>query len=387
MVWPFTSRDTSAATFEKTLSNLSTKITRAQSKDSSLRSTSRRYKALWTLYTSFVYIVYTIVLVLVTGYERWGLPEYGAVAGGPLLILGVRLLIGAVYGWIIARNHIQLESYKRQKAEAVRKFKEATRYSETEKLLEKYGAEVRKLPEEQSEGVRQQEKKKRDAQAQHQNQQPRTNIQPPPTANIQRPPQPGPLPPQPFSQGQQPPPYSGSPESPSDPLAAPSRRRDSTASFAPNASDDYPSAPQYVESSGRHWYDRLMDVILGEDETKPINRVALICVHCKLVNGQAPPGIKDVGRWKCMSCKEWNGEENHVRKVLQDINEERDKEDMAEMLREISEEEEDGTDEGGKNKALQKAIKRRAESGAHGERISTPAQSTRSRKSHHHHDT
>jgi hypothetical protein len=61
-----------------------------------------------------------------------------------------------------------------------------------------------------------------------------------------------------------------------------------------------------------HWYDRILDALLGEDETQPKNRLALICSECRLVNGQAPPGARgldDVGRWRCSSCHAWNGKE------------------------------------------------------------------------------
>jgi hypothetical protein len=52
--------------------------------------------------------------------------------------------------------------------------------------------------------------------------------------------------------------------------------------------------------------------LLGEDETQPKNRLALICSECRLVNGQAPPGtrnLEDVGRWRCSGCNAWNGKE------------------------------------------------------------------------------
>ena len=67
-----------------------------------------------------------------------------------------------------------------------------------------------------------------------------------------------------------------------------------------------------------------MDVLLGEDETKPINRIVLICSRCKLVNGQAPPGVKrmeELGKWKCMGCRAWNGEENDLKKIVEEVKE------------------------------------------------------------------
>jgi hypothetical protein len=68
-----------------------------------------------------------------------------------------------------------------------------------------------------------------------------------------------------------------------------------------------------------HWYDKILDALLGEDETQPKNRLALICTECRLVNGQAPPGVRtleDVGRWRCGGCGAWNGKEKREEEVV-----------------------------------------------------------------------
>ena len=54
----------------------------------------------------------------------------------------------------------------------------------------------------------------------------------------------------------------------------------------------------------------------------PKNRLALICAQCKLVNGQAAPGVKrlaDVGKWRCGGCGAWNGEEDEGEKLVKQI--------------------------------------------------------------------
>lgn len=63
---------------------------------------------------------------------------------------------------------------------------------------------------------------------------------------------------------------------------------------------------------------------MGEDETAPRNRMALICQNCRLVNGQAPPGTKsaaDLGKWRCFSCGAWNGEEDEAVKAVKEMKE------------------------------------------------------------------
>lgn len=63
-------------------------------------------------------------------------------------------------------------------------------------------------------------------------------------------------------------------------------------------------------------------MLLGDDETQPKNRIALLCTTCRLVNGQAAPGIKtpeELGRWRCASCGAWNGHESEASQVLANI--------------------------------------------------------------------
>lgn len=67
-----------------------------------------------------------------------------------------------------------------------------------------------------------------------------------------------------------------------------------------------------------------MDVLLGDDETRAGARLALICHDCRLVNGQAPPGVKrleDLGKWRCGGCGAMNGEETEAKKIVASIRE------------------------------------------------------------------
>lgn len=93
-----------------------------------------------------------------------------------------------------------------------------------------------------------------------------------------------------------------------------------------------------------------MDVLLGEDEALPKNRLALICKHCRLVNGQAPPGVKgveDIGKWRCGGCGGWNGEENEARKLMKEMkkNEEKDRAEGWSHVSRGNEREAEGSEE------------------------------------------
>ncbi|KAL4817897.1 hypothetical protein BDW67DRAFT_18704 [Aspergillus spinulosporus] len=308
-LWPFKGEDTSPAGFEKALSALSEKITQTTTRLDLHRQHARRFKALWTLYTTFIYLLYSIILALVLGWENWGVKEYAAILGGPVIIYLVRA--GGTMYFDYRINHAQryLDSLQKQRDETIEKLKVATKYNSTQQLLEKYAGDSPKPSRSKGGDHKPNSENKRKPSGQQQPPQPqfhRTGLPPPPTANIRRPAPPPPeQPPSPYpSQQYQQPRLNIPPPGIDEP------------GFAPNA---FPTQ-QYIEHS--RWYDRLLDVLLGEDETQPKNRIVLICAACRLVNGQAPPGVKsleEIGRWRCGGCGAWNGEDSAARKVLADI--------------------------------------------------------------------
>ncbi|KAL1977824.1 hypothetical protein VTN31DRAFT_683 [Thermomyces dupontii] len=308
-LWPWKGEDNSPASFEKTLSALSTKITQASTRLDATRQQARRFTALWTLYSIFIYLLYTTIDVLVLGWKNWGVLEYAAVFGGPLVIYVVRSIGRSLFDYRIAKTQRLLDGLVKQRNETIERLKEATKYNSTQQLLEKYGGESPKPAPPSDPG----EKHTGDTPARSPAAVQRTGIPPPPTANIRRrvpepsTPNPG-VPPVPDLRT---PGASISPEQFQKPLPPPPPPGVEEPGFAPNA---FPSIPQYHESP--RWYDRLMDALLGEDETLPRNRLALICQQCRLVNGQAPPGVKspeELGRWRCGGCRAWNGVESKPR--------------------------------------------------------------------------
>ncbi|KAK3715880.1 hypothetical protein LTR37_006863 [Vermiconidia calcicola] len=322
--WPFKGDDSSAASFEKTLSQLSTKINKASAQNDRVRQHQRRYKVLWTLYSSFAYILVALILTLVTGWEKWGAVEYSAVAGGPVVIYGVRTALDAYYNYRISNSQNHLNELNKQRDATIEKLKAATKYNSTQQLLDKYGGTPGKSQ------PSPQPSKKRKSEAGQSNQTTpqggRTGFVPPPTANI-----PGRRPPPSMapdgSPGSIPPPMAGV-NLPGPPGMRPqSRGTEAGEEFAPNAFSAPIRLPVGEPSSqyatdGPKWYDRIMDVVLGEDETQARNRIALICQQCRLVNGQAPPGVRtleEVGKWRCSSCQAWNGVESEEKKIMKHI--------------------------------------------------------------------
>lgn len=213
-----------------------------------------------------------------------------------------------------------MEELHQQREKTIEKLKDSTKYNTTQELLKKYGDSP--TPINNSGVIIDAEPKPRHGEARILGAGKTSSI-PPPTANL----------PRKSRQGY------NFPQDPLPPLAenvsfgaiqteAAQRRYSTalqtTAEFAPNAFP--PAAPQYAQSDqSAQWYDRLMDVLLGEDESLPRNRLALICMKCRLVNGQAPPGAKrpeDVGKWRCFECGTMNGDETEATRIVATVEEE-----------------------------------------------------------------
>ena len=231
------------------------------------------------------------------------------------------MLLTAYYNYRISNVTSRLQDLHKEREATIEKLKTATKYDSTQQLLEKYGSAPHKSPQTSSPSGDKQNAGphgpggKVDFQGQR-----RLPLLPPATANIPRdPPTPqrqlhdkSPLgkgglaqyrSPSPAIRPEHGPPEPGPPE------------------FAPNA---FPTPSQTTPGhlDEPRWYDRVLDLLLGEDETLPRNRLALICTYCRLVNGQAPPGIKrleDLGKWRCGGCQGWNGAEDEARKIIAEV--------------------------------------------------------------------
>jgi len=230
----------------------------------------------------------------------------------------IRTAISTYYTYRIDTVTKRLEDQQASRTATIDKLKAATKYNSTQELLEKYGG----APPKPKKETKPPSKGPKGPQKPQQPQRVGTGP-PPPTANIQRP---GQVPNQPSTPQPQPQDVlNRSPPSKSFAPPGSPQQQPGPPEFAPNA---FSAPPQYAQGGemnfGGHWYDRVLDLLMGEDETLPKNRMALICQSCRLVNGQAPPGTKspaDLGKWRCFSCGAWNGEEDEATKAVQEMKE------------------------------------------------------------------
>ena len=226
------------------------------------------------------------------------------------------------FDWRLSRQQAYIETLQKQRDAKIADLKKATRYDSTQELLQKYGGAGEPTPPKSNQQQTQQGTKRKITPAREFE---RTGLPPPPTANI-----PGrtnglaPATPQRPSDEASPPtsPRARSPESGVAPMDSPAIVTPDEPGFAPNAFSNPPQQARPAYEQPSKWYDRILDLLLGEDETLAKNRIALICSNCRLVNGQAPPGVKsleEVGRWRCGGCRAWNGVESRASSALQEV--------------------------------------------------------------------
>ena len=238
------------------------------------------------------------------------------------MIYAVRAALDAGFDYRIANSQNSLNELYKQREATIEKLKAATKYNSTQQLLDKYGG----TPQREKRAVSPKSGKRKSG-GQSRFNAPvggRTGFAPPATANI--PGRPSAAAPASAPLNQPPPP-------PQQPRPLISHTINSSEEFAPNAftSPSFPSRPisaaqtaptQYANPSSPKWYDRVLDIVLGENETQAKNRIVLICKECRLVNGQAPPGARsaeEVGRWRCGGCGAWNGVESEEGKILKAV--------------------------------------------------------------------
>lgn len=237
----------------------------------------------------------------------------------------MRLALKTYYEYRISNIQRHLDSLHDQRHQTIEKLKAATKYNTTQQLLEKYGDSPPASPKPSTgtdAGKRNRTGGRSDVQATPPGG--RTGIPPPPTANIPRVPPPevtGSMIRQQQvtgrSPGQQDPPGFSIPDH---------RQTDPQEEFAPNAFGEEATtfAHRRAPAGQAAWYDRILDLLLGDSEADARNRFALICMHCKLVNGLAPPGttsLEQLGKWRCSRCARWNGQENDAKALLASIGE------------------------------------------------------------------
>ncbi|KAK9464511.1 hypothetical protein V1512DRAFT_230568 [Lipomyces arxii] len=254
MVWPFRTRSPSPSSYEKILDSLSAKIRNLETSLYATQTSLRRVLGLLTIYLVVSYTVFLCYVGFARKYQDLTIIVYALIA--PFGIYFLRRLISLAYDRQINRKESKLKVLRGQQKAKIEDLKSSMKYYSTKSLLERYDLDDSKSP-----GLKTNHpSKKADDRARGRQQ--------------------------------------------SLPVPVPTGAANNIALQQMNKKK---SAESQAERSISHWYDRILDVIVGEDETSPRNRYALICANCFAHNGLASPGqTPDIVQYICPACGTWN---------------------------------------------------------------------------------
>ncbi|KAF8944203.1 hypothetical protein BGZ47_004534 [Haplosporangium gracile] len=312
-------RQSNDSDYEKILSDLDSNIRKAEMRLSAVNLREKRMMGLWLIYSVLSWIGYTAVfgLYLHRQYyedpQRWALAFAVVVLGIPVIYSG-RSVIALWYKRAKTNEESQLSLLRADQRIKVEELKKKTAYYSTKTLLERYDPSSQQ---QRPNGARPSGPDGRPNPAQ-QNGQPRsqqTNMIDPGLRqrqgqNVIN----GPMNPalqgrsmgmssgmqsQPPHMGQRPQGYHNGPRAPDQ------------MPYGPGQPNHAMSPPYGSLSNERHWYDKIVDVIVGEEG--PDTKYALICGQCFAHNGLAlPQEIEDI-QYTCPKCNFFNASRRKTR--------------------------------------------------------------------------
>ncbi|KAG0377637.1 hypothetical protein BGX24_005740 [Mortierella sp. AD032] len=311
-------RQSNDSDYEKILSDLDSNIRKAEMRLSAVNLRERRMMSLWLIYSVLSWIGYSAVFALYLHHQYyddpqgWALAFAAVVLGIPAIYFG-RSGIALWYKRAKTNEESQLSLLRADQRLKVEELKKKTAYYSTKTLLERYDPSSQQ---QRSNGARPSGSDGRPNPAQ-QNGQPRPqqpNAMDPGLRQRQgQGVMNGPMNPalqgRPLgvSSGMQPQPHMG--QGPQGQLNGP--RAPQQMPYGPGQPNHAMPSPYGSPSNERHWYDKIVDVIVGEEG--PDTKYALICGQCFAHNGLAlPQEIEDI-QYVCPKCNFFNASRRKTR--------------------------------------------------------------------------
>lgn len=283
MGW-FSKRKYDAETYERDLTKVATKISTAQQKQLSYNQKSRRLKGFLTLYGLLVYSIYTVICF--SSQERYKNPKHiTALFGVPVIIYVVRYCVKSVFDYLMNSNSEYIKTLQAEQEKLIEDLKQKTNFYSTQALLDRFDGRVAHPPPRKKSGTGAPQVEEEDESIKKQ------PMVTPEGASTE------------FTFNS---PVQDQPRTPS-PNPNPNLQQSNT----PNQSQQLfqpQLQPVHAVPYQPQWYDRILDMIAGEDEYSPKTRYALICYNCHNHNGLAPPGqLPEYTIYICPHCGKENG--------------------------------------------------------------------------------
>lgn len=137
MSWPFR-RQKNTQSYEKKLSKLAVKINQRQQNLVNANIRLRRLKGAITLYCGAIYTVYSAIVIFGIRKRSW--IQIVALFLGPFGIWFLRWLIQSWYNWVRHSQEEHLKSLEIQHKELIEELKQKTNFYSTQALLDRYDA-------------------------------------------------------------------------------------------------------------------------------------------------------------------------------------------------------------------------------------------------------
>ncbi|KAG8219078.1 hypothetical protein J3R82DRAFT_4837 [Butyriboletus roseoflavus] len=248
--------------YETILSGLAADVQKRQTRLAEIRLRERRTTLHFTLGTFFIWFAYVSLWYTRTLPPTWHEAKSGT-AGmvvGPIIILFTRRMMQIWYSWKGNREEGTLKEVLKKQRDTVEEIKKKTNYYNTRNLIEKYDESAPPSP--GATPLR------------------RRNVPPPSVPQT-------PLAPQPLQALQQ-----QRLQTPNGQLRGP------VLQLSPIS--------QPIQAARKHWYDKLADAILGDDDEQSATvaalRYALICQKCFAHNGLVKENVWEDTQYVCPKC-------------------------------------------------------------------------------------
>ncbi|CCJ31544.1 unnamed protein product [Pneumocystis jirovecii] len=283
----------SANSYERILSQLAMEINHHESRLSTFKLRSIRVKRLFTLYCTILYLIYFLIWILfymrkTQDIEKW-LLKFSILIISIFGIYFGRIIFTIYYTKMISSEESNLEHLRTKQREKVEELKTKTNFYSTQSLIDRYSNSQKNTPEKSNISLldfSDSEKKT-----------PKHNY------------------------------LSSNFDSPLRSTFQNSNQQNQTStlrlrhinsnnntnnsfneSFPMTSNASFPIDKYFKPSQDNSFISRILNFIIGPDETSPENRYALICKNCGIHNGLAPYGEKwESIKYICMNCGSWNG--------------------------------------------------------------------------------
>ncbi|EMR09834.1 hypothetical protein PNEG_02015 [Pneumocystis murina B123] len=290
-IWNWFKKDSSTNSYERILSQLALEINHHESRLSTFRLRSVRVKRLFTLYCTILYLIYFLIWILfymrnTEDIEKWFLRLSILIISLFCIYFG-RVIFTIYYTKMISSEESSLELLRTKQYEKVEELKAKTNFYSTQLLIDRYSGSQRNTPEKPAVSLldlndsgKKTPKHSFSSSSvdflqptfQHSNQQNQTsNLRLRHTNNS-------------------------------------NTDNSIHESFFTTSDTPFPTDSYVKLSQDNSFISRILNFIIGPDETSPENRYALICKKCGTHNGLAPYGEKwESIKYICMNCGIWNG--------------------------------------------------------------------------------